>query len=116
MDLFESPGKKIKRRLRRLFPVFLLVILCCIFLKGIDRTSEETLLNEQATLKQALEKGAVHTYALTGRYPENLSCLLDEYQITYDPDKFIVEYIPNGSNLFPMISVLPLSKGKGGSS
>lgn len=116
MDLFESPGKKMLRRLRWIFPAVLLALLCCIFLAGINRTSGETRLKEQATLQQALEKGAVHTYALTGRYPESLSKLLEDYQITYDSEKFVVEYIPNGSNLFPMISVLPLSQGKGGGS
>ena len=69
---------------------------------------------EQVTLTQALEGGAVRTYALTGRYPQSLDELLSDYHITYDSEKFVVEYVPNGSNLLPSISVLPVNARKGG--
>ena len=66
-------------------------------------------------LEQALKNGAIRTYALTGTYPESLSQLLLDYHITYDKTKFVVEYVPNGSNLLPSISVIALSGStKGG--
>lgn len=113
-DIFEPRRRRIGRALRFLLPAVLPVVLCVVFLMAISHASDDTLAKEQATLTQALENGAVYTYALTGNYPESLSQLLDEYHITYDKEKFIVEYVPNGSNLFPMISVLPLGSGKGG--
>ena len=70
---------------------------------------------EQDALEQALKNGAIRTYALTGTYPESLSQLLLDYHITYDKTKFVVEYVPNGSNLLPSISVIALSGStKGG--
>ena len=116
MDLFESRGKKIRRQIRLFLPVFFLFCICALFLAGISSTSADTLSKEQATLEQALRKGAVHTYAITGRYPQSLSELTEEYHITYDHSKFVVDYVPSASNLFPMISVIPLSGQKGGSS
>ena len=113
MDLFESRGKKIRRQIRLFLPMLFLLCICVLFLAGISHTSADTLSKEQTTLEQALRKGAVHTYAITGRYPQSLSELLEEYHITYDHSKF-VDYVPNGSNLFPMISVIPLSSQKGG--
>ena len=69
----------------------------------------------QNALEQALKNGAIRTYALTGTYPESLSQLLSDYHITYDKTKFVVEYVPNGSNLLPSISVIALSgSAKGG--
>ena len=66
-------------------------------------------------LEQALKNGAIRTYALTGTYPESLSQLLLDYHNTYDKTKFVVEYVPNGSNLLPSISVIALSgSAKGG--
>lgn len=50
-----------------------------------------------------------------GQYPEPGE-LLNDYHITYDSDKFVVEYVPNSSNLLPSISVLILSSQKGGPS
>lgn len=113
-DIFEPRRKRIGRVLRFLLPAVLPILLCAVFLLAISRTSDDTIAKEQATLTQALENGAIYTYALTGNYPESLSQLLEEYRITYDKEKFIVEYVPNGSNLFPMISVLPLNGRKGG--
>ena len=63
----------------------------------------------------ALEQSAIQAYALTGHYPLSLEELLHDYNISYDTDKFVVEYVPSGSNLLPSISVLVLSSGKGGS-
>ena len=52
---------------------------------------------------------------MTGEYPESLSQILDDYHITYDRTKFVIEYIPNGSNLLPSISVIALEgASKGG--
>ena len=87
MDLFEPTGRRVRRQIRHFLP-----------------------------LKQALEQGAIRTYAMTGQYPQSLDELLNDYHITYDSDKFVVEYVPNSSNLLPSISVLILSSQKGGPS
>lgn len=105
MRIFEKKSTKILHFFTHWIPVIFLTFLCILFLFGIEFTSKETLLREQQTLTDALNSGAVHTYALKGRYPENLTQLLENYHITYDSEKFIVEYIANGSNLFPTIAV-----------
>ena len=62
-----------------------------------------------------MKYGAFRTYALSGTYRVSLSELLSDYHITYDKTKFVVEYVPNGSNLLPSISVIALSgSAKGG--
>ena len=114
MDIFETKGTHVKRIFRSLIPVLSAVILCYIFYLGIAHTQADSLEKEQITLTQALEGGAIRTYALTGRYPQSLDELLSDYHITYDSEKFVVEYVPNGSNLLPSISVLPVTARKGG--
>lgn len=84
------------------------------FYVGISYAGRETITQEQTSLRQALEQGAIRTYALTGHYPQSLDELLQDYNISFDADKFVVEYVPNGSNLLPSVSVLVLSSGKGG--
>ena len=115
MEIFEKRRQKLWNHLKVWFPVLLLVFICIGFLLGVNTTSEDALLKQQQTLLQALQKGAVHTYSLEGRYPESLEQLLEDYHITYDSSKFVVEYVPHGANLLPMISVLPLNQQKGGS-
>lgn len=115
MELFESRRKKFLRGFLLIFPVLLLVLASVLFVAGISHTSGQALSKEQDALEKALKTGAVRTYALTGEYPEDLSQLLRDYHITYDKNRFVVEYVPNGSNLLPSISVIALSGStKGG--
>ena len=84
MNLFESRRKKFFRSLQLLFPVILLVLVCSLFIAGISRTSGQALQKEQDALEQALKS------------------------------RFVVEYVPNGSNLLPSISVIALSGSRKG--
>lgn len=113
--IFEPGRKRFFRVIRLLLPAAVPVLLCVVFLAAVSAASGSTLAQEQKNLENALKNGAVQTYALTGSYPESLSVLLESYHITYDAEKFVVEYIPNGPNLFPMISVLPMTGQKGDS-
>ena len=113
MELFEDRRRRFLRRFRFFLPILLLLLLCGFFYAGIRITSKETYTNEQKTLEQALLNSAVHAYSLNGCYPESLDQFLEEYGIHYDPDRFVVEYIPSGSNLFPSIDVIPLREQKG---
>ncbi len=116
MELFESRRKKILRSLLLLFPVLLLAAVCILFAAGVSHTSGQALGREQNALEQTLKNSAVRTYAMTGEYPESLSQILNDYHITYDRTKFVIEYVPNGSNLLPSISVITLGgNSKGGS-
>ena len=109
MELFESHRQKFFRNMLVVFPLLFLLVIASVFFAGVSFTSKDTLQKEQQLLEQSLKRGAVHTYALTGRYPESAEELIKDYHITYDSSRFVIEYVPNGSNLFPMISVIPLS-------
>ena len=109
MKLFESRKDKFIKTVLHLIPLFLLLCIGLIFFIAIGRTSDATIQKEQSALLQTLENGAVRTYALKGQYPESLDELLSDYHITYDSSKFVIEYVPNGSNLLPSISVIPLT-------
>ncbi len=113
MDLFETKHSRCRRRIHAVLPLVSLAALCTIFYMGISCAGHETISQEQTSLQQALQQGAIHTYAMTGHYPQSLEELLTDYGISYDSDKFVVEYVPNGSNLLPSVSVLVLSSGKG---
>ena len=89
MKLFESRKEKFFKTVLLLFPLFLLLCIGLIFFIAIGRTSDATIQKEQ--------------------YPESLDELLSDYHITYDSSKFVIEYVPNGSNLLPSISVIPLT-------
>ena len=88
--------------MRNILPVIIPAVLCLIFYLGISCAGRETISREQSSLQQALEQSAIQAYALTGHYPLSLEELLHDYNISYDTDKFVVEYVPSGSNLLPL--------------
>ena len=109
MELFDSHRKKFLRRFSLLLPLCFLILISSIFFISVSFASDETLHKEQQALEQALENGAIRSYAMNGQYPESLDQILNDYHITYDRSRFVVEYTPNGSNLLPYISVILLS-------
>ena len=62
------------------------------FFISVSFASDETLHKEQQALEQALENGAIRSYAMNGQYPESLDQILNDYHITYDRSRFVVEY------------------------
>lgn len=113
MELFDSHRKKFLRRFSLLLPLCFLILISSIFFINVSFASDETLHKEQQALEQALENGAIRSYAMNGQYPESLDQILNDYHITYDRSRFVVEYTPNGSNLLPYISVILLSDTAG---
>lgn len=113
MELFDSHRKKFLRKLSLLLPLCFLILISAVFLVSVNFASEETLHKEQQALEHALANGAIRSYALNGQYPESLEQLLNDYHITYDHSRFVVEYTPNGTNLLPYISVILLSDTAG---
>ena len=108
MKVYISRRTHVKRGLRRLIPVVFMALLIGLFCAAVHSASRQSLIIQKEALTKALRHGAISTYALTGVYPESLEELLSSYHITYNPEQFLVEYVPMGSNLFPSIFVLPL--------
>ena len=116
MDLYSTTEKKIKQLLALILPILLPFAVCTAFFFGVSRAGDETVRKEMISLENALTRGAVHTYAMTGAYPESLQELLNNYHIQYDSERFIVEYLPSGSNILPSVNVIVIPSRKGGGS
>ncbi len=67
-----------------------------------DRTDQE----EVRILERAVNRGIVHCYTIEGAYPENLQYLKDNYGLTYDEDRFFVDYQVLGSNILPNVTII----------
>ena len=103
----ESKRDKLRQLIMRFASPVLLIAVFVLFLVAVSRTASSSLESQRDSLLRALQGGAVRTYALTGSYPQSLDEILTDYHITYDHNKFIVEYAPTGSNLMPSVFVIP---------
>ena len=82
------------------------LIVFVLFLLGIARVSDRTDTQARETLERALSRGIVHCYAIEGAYPESLQYLKDNYGLTYDEERFFVDYQVLGSNLLPDVTII----------
>lgn len=83
---------------------FLAVIM--IFLLGISAVEKRADTQAAEALRQAVSRGIVHCYSLEGAYPESLQYLKDHYGLTYDEERFFVDYQTLGSNLLPDVTII----------
>ena len=61
---------------------------------------------EKQSLEEAIQRDIVTCYALEGVYPESLEYLKEHYGLTYNEDRYIVNYEALGSNLMPDVTVM----------
>ena len=110
MNRFQQPRKPYRNTLGTLLSLLIFLGIFLLFYQGIQSVSETTLSQQQESLENAIQKSAVHCYAVEGAYPESLDYLKEHYGISYDEDLFLVDYEIIGSNLMPDVHVF-LRKG-----
>lgn len=76
---------------------------------GFQKMETDAKKKELENLSKALEQSAVICYALEGSYPESLEYLKNHYGISWDEQRFLVDFEAIGSNLPPDITVIPRS-------
>jgi hypothetical protein len=86
--------------------LILFVVLCGLFQAAVSRFSQRTENQERTLLDQALTRSIAHCYAIEGRYPESLDHLKTHYGLTYNTERFYVDYQPLGSDLWPDVTIL----------
>ncbi len=84
--------------------LFALLFLCFLF--GVRSLSRDTDRRQRENLEAALNRSITYCYAVEGAYPESLSYLVEHYGLTYDSDRFFVDYRILGANLYPDVTIL----------
>ena len=105
MNRFEKPS--ILRKIQKLsLPLIGFILLFIVFIKGIASVSETTIDKQKESLTTALNRSITQCYAVEGTYPPSLEYIEDHYGLTYDHDKFFVDYQVYGANMYPTVTVL----------
>lgn len=84
--------------------VFLLLLI--LLIKEVGTVARKNLDRQKNILQDALNHSIVQCYAVEGRYPESIDYLEKHYGITYDRDKFFVDYEIVGANIMPEVIVM----------
>lgn len=87
-------------------PLIAFVVLFVLFFRGVSSVSEQTTERQLTSLKTAITRDINHCYAVEGTYPPSVDYLIEHYGLTYDKEQFMVDYIFEGSNIYPNVTVL----------
>lgn len=106
MNRFVRPDLK-KRILESVnVSVAFFVLVMVLFLLGISMLSSSSVNDDEQILRNAINKDIIHCYAVEGFYPPTLDYIEDHYGLTYDHDKFLVDYEAIGNNVMPNVMVI----------
>ncbi len=90
-----------------LFAVIIFIVAILLFVQGSTIINSRNTTEQETMLNNAISNAIVQSYALNGRYPESLEVLMDDYQITYNEEDFFVDYQVLGSNIVPLVTIIP---------
>lgn len=82
------------------------ILIVVIFYQGISSLSSDMTRRQKDSLEKALNRNITYCYAVEGTYPESLDYLTRHYGLTYDEDRFFVDYKINGANIWPEVTII----------
>ena len=85
--------------------ILALVLLMPVFSRDIREGSA-------ASIRETVLRAAAQCYAVEGAYPPSLSYLEENYGLTYDKDKFFIDYRPIAANILPDVTIIRLQTEK----
>lgn len=107
MNRFEKAHFPAIKYLSKIIPITFFAFLLVLFLRGVNSVSATTDTKQLESLETALQRTIAQCYAVEGAYPENVNYLTSHYGLTYDHEKYIINYTYYGSNIYPEYIVLP---------
>lgn len=105
MNRFQKQKKKIGN-VRLFIQAAVLVAVFAGVWHGTGSISQDTAEHQKKSLEEAVRRNMVHCYAMEGRYPESVEYMEEHYGLTYDKDRYFVDYEIVGSNLMPDVMVI----------
>ena len=86
--------------------ILIFVVLIIAFILLINGITQKGNGRELEIVREAVKNSALTCYAVEGMYPDDLQYLRDHYNLSYNEDKYVVEYQPFASNVIPSIRVV----------
>ena len=86
--------------------LLLFAVVIVLFQMGLSLVTQKESSHERTILEQAISRDLIRCYALEGSYPQSLEYLVENYGLTYDSDRFFIDYRSLGSNLRPDVTII----------
>lgn len=101
---------KIKKNINLYLAVPIIGFVLCIvfFYVGVTEMSSLNSRAQINNLDTSISRDIMHFYASKGKYPENIHVLEEHYGLTYDHNRFRIEYKYMGTNTLPEYEIICL--------
>ncbi len=90
--------------------VFIFLAICAVvigvFTSSVNSFSRDNRQRQEQILSSALNRRITHCYATNGTYPRGLDYIKENYGLTYDENKFFVDYHISGANIYPDVTII----------
>lgn len=93
--------------------ILVFVLLFVLFLFAVGSISKDSVDSQEENLNTALHRSIVSCYCVEGTYPPSLDYIKQHYGLMYDENLFFVDYISEGSNIYPDVTVIRKADGDG---
>ena len=91
-----------------LIGLLIVVLLLSLFAASAAMMDDNSQERARQIAEDAIRRAAVTCYAIEGCYHPNYAYLAENYNVSVDPEKFIVYYSTFATNIMPSISVIPV--------
>ncbi|MCI8549253.1 MAG: hypothetical protein HFI68_01455 [Lachnospiraceae bacterium] len=89
-----------------LFPFLAFLLIFFLAFRGISSISDTADREEMKGLEQTVYREIVHCYASEGYYPSSIDYLKEHYGLSWNEDRYWIDYQPIGPNLMPDVTVV----------
>ncbi len=89
-----------------ILPLAGFVLIVALFFAGVNKISGTSDAQAYESLQTALRRNMTHCYAIEGQYPPSLEYMEEHYGLSYDKDKYYIDYQVMASNIMPNVTII----------
>lgn len=93
-----------------IFPLITFILIFGLFYYGITQVSAANDREMLQSLETTIHRDIVHCYASEGVYPPSIEYLEEKYGLTYDHNKYYIDYHPIAANLLPEVTIMEVTR------
>lgn len=98
--------KKPTHTIGKCLPPLLLIAVISAFVAFSGALTDSNTQHSRDILERALARSITQCYAIEGTYPPDLNYLIDNYGLSYDIEKYYIDYRYIGANLRPDTTII----------
>ena len=98
--------KKKKFPFGAILGTLILVLIILALISGIHQAKKNIASSAKDRLYEAVKNIVIHAYSSEGQYPADIKHMKEKYHLTYDEERFFIDYQMIAGNIIPDIFIV----------